>query len=612
MLGAVTAQWGSVGDPTGQALTGAAIFAGPITGYNGALISLTNIKAPNMGSGVLLYNFEVNHDNTAYLGTQDANGYSWAYHGGSGTTENVYGIDLASNNAGWACFIGPGNAATFDFGDLGGSSFGKGCYILANNATVSLGDVEGLQPPVVIAGQTSNFAIRNTSWLANPSSVPAVSMIQNSGVLEVDLGTVTATQYDYGIPLVQNAYHSTSISSGVTYGAKPIPNYGGQEQVDLHGVISQLSTFPVYDSTSAPLTGNVAMVGTTSIVNPSSSSGSQQIDVTYLLNGVATTTDEVAFFQTAIGGCTANCTFTTASVGTIPVTINGISGQTASLTDWYNYAGGTHEGFFSAGGQFTVYGGGNALSAPNGNVYAVGVNALGNGFSATGGTPGLTITDTSTGGSGVTLTTTAAATSTTCKAPAPITTGGMGWHGGASTAYTVTHTVTCAGGTDGAITETVAQGGGLTGSINEVINGSLNVAGATFTGAVTFSGGGLAHAIVFPDPNAGAVYTASQVLGTFFSPMAGTVPAGGAGTYNGVAATSFCNLSTAATASTTFTFADGGTSFGTVAFAASGTTGTFTISSAKAIASGDKITLTAPATADATAAGLNCSLVFAY
>ena len=142
--------------------------------------------------------------------------------------------------------------------------------------------------------------------------------------------------------------------------------------------------------------------------------------------------------------------------------------------------------------------------------------------------------------------------------------------------------------------------------------GAAALAGATFTGAVTFSGGGLAHAIVFPDPNAGAVYTASQVLSTFFSPMAGTVPAGGAGTYNGVAATSYCNLSTAATASTTFTFADGGTSFGTVVFAASGTTGTFTISSAKAIASGDKITLTAPATADATAAGLNCSLVFAY
>ncbi len=132
------------------------------------------------------------------------------------------------------------------------------------------------------------------------------------------------------------------------------------------------------------------------------------------------------------------------------------------------------------------------------------------------------------------------------------------------------------------------------------------------TGASSSPTGGFAHAIIFPDPNAGAVYTASQVLGTFYSPTAGTVPAGGAGTYNGVAATSYCNLSTAATASTTFTFADGGTSFGTVAFAASGTAGTFTISSATAITSGAGITLTAPATADTTAAGLNCSLVFAY
>ena len=84
------------------------------------------------------------------------------------------------------------------------------------------------------------------------------------------------------------------------------------------------------------------------------------------------------------------------------------------------------------------------------------------------------------------------------------------------------------------------------------------LAGIVHGTSFTFSGGGLAHAIVFPDPNAGAVYTASQVLGTFFSPMAGTVPAGGAGTYNAVAATSVCNLGTAATASTTFTFADNG------------------------------------------------------
>lgn len=141
--------------------------------------------------------------------------------------------------------------------------------------------------------------------------------------------------------------------------------------------------------------------------------------------------------------------------------------------------------------------------------------------------------------------------------------------------------------------------------------GVITVNGQTCTLGSTCTAGATAHAIVTSDM-ANVVYTASQIIGIFYAPVGGTVPASGTGTYNGIAATSFCKLATAATASTTFTFADNGTSFGTVAFAASGTTGTFTISSAKAIASGDKITLTAPATADATAAGLNCSLVFAY
>jgi hypothetical protein len=119
------------------------------------------------------------------------------------------------------------------------------------------------------------------------------------------------------------------------------------------------------------------------------------------------------------------------------------------------------------------------------------------------------------------------------------------------------------------------------------------------------------HAMVFLD-NSNTVYTASQVIFTLYPNGAGVVPSGGAGTYNGVAATSNCHLTTAATAITTFIFADNGSSFGTVAFAASGTTGTFTISSPKTVSSNDKITVTAPATADATAAGLICALTFAY
>jgi hypothetical protein len=121
----------------------------------------------------------------------------------------------------------------------------------------------------------------------------------------------------------------------------------------------------------------------------------------------------------------------------------------------------------------------------------------------------------------------------------------------------------------------------------------------------------LAHAIVFADLS-NTVYGASATVNLFNSPVAGTIPIGGAGTYNGVTATSKCTLTTAATASTTFMLKDGSTAIGTVAFAAAGTVGVINISAAYSVASGDVISITAPASADATAAGLNCSIVFGY
>lgn len=123
--------------------------------------------------------------------------------------------------------------------------------------------------------------------------------------------------------------------------------------------------------------------------------------------------------------------------------------------------------------------------------------------------------------------------------------------------------------------------------------------------------GANSHAIVFSDMT-NAAYSGSQVVGMLYPNVAGTIPSGGSGTYNGVAATSYCSLITAATASITFTFKDGATSIGTVVFASSGTSGTFTISSPYSVSSGDKITVNAPSSADATAAGLQCSLTFAY
>ena len=65
---------------------------------------------------------------------------------------------------------------------------------------------------------------------------------------------------------------------------------------------------------------------------------------------------------------------------------------------------------------------------------------------------------------------------------------------------------------------------------------------------------------------------------------------------------------TAATASTTFSVKKNGTSFATFAFAASGTSATFTAASATAFAAGDILTITAPATPDGTLADLAITL----
>ena len=120
-----------------------------------------------------------------------------------------------------------------------------------------------------------------------------------------------------------------------------------------------------------------------------------------------------------------------------------------------------------------------------------------------------------------------------------------------------------------------------------------------------------AHAIVFADLS-NSTYGTSAVVNLFNAPVAGSIPVAGTGIYNGVTATSKCTLMTAATASTTFTLKNGSTVFGTVVFAISGTVGTINISTQQAVASGDVVSIVAPATADSTAAGLNCSIVFAY
>ena len=64
----------------------------------------------------------------------------------------------------------------------------------------------------------------------------------------------------------------------------------------------------------------------------------------------------------------------------------------------------------------------------------------------------------------------------------------------------------------------------------------------------------------------------------------------------------------AATGSTTYTLAKNGTSIGTIAWAASGTVGTISVTASTSFAAGDILSLTGPATADATLANIAVTL----
>lgn len=92
----------------------------------------------------------------------------------------------------------------------------------------------------------------------------------------------------------------------------------------------------------------------------------------------------------------------------------------------------------------------------------------------------------------------------------------------------------------------------------------------------------------------------SQILLSLKVARACLFPAGASGSY------AFATI--AATGSTTFTFKKNGTSFATVVFAASGTTGTWTQASDATFAAGDILEIDGPATADATLANISFTL----
>lgn len=95
--------------------------------------------------------------------------------------------------------------------------------------------------------------------------------------------------------------------------------------------------------------------------------------------------------------------------------------------------------------------------------------------------------------------------------------------------------------------------------------------------------------------------SASAIIATFDAPRAFTLPAGLTG--------SRAVAGTAATASTTFTIKKNGSSIGSIVWGAAATVATFTFASAVSFAAGDVLTVTAPASPDATLANIGFTLV---
>jgi hypothetical protein len=92
----------------------------------------------------------------------------------------------------------------------------------------------------------------------------------------------------------------------------------------------------------------------------------------------------------------------------------------------------------------------------------------------------------------------------------------------------------------------------------------------------------------------------SQTLLRWIAPRAVTIPSGGTN--------SQCSCGTAATANTTLTIKQNGSSVGTILVSAAGTSGAFTVSSVVNLVAGDVLTITGPATADATLADIAVTL----
>ena len=174
---------------------------------------------------------------------------------------------------------------------------------------------------------------------------------------------------------------------------------------------------------------------------------------------------------------------------------------------------------------------------------------------------------------------------------------------GATLSGTTTNSGTISGGTVSGATLS-----GTTTNSGTISGGAVNPDTITSSGLITANGG---LNITTSGPFTGLPY---DIAGGISGPIAGSqyvlyfdavrevnIPANFSG--------SLASVLTAFTDAATYTIYHNGTSVGTISFAASGTSGTFSTSSAFTLAVGDNLTIQAPSTADATAANLAITIL---
>jgi hypothetical protein len=530
-----------------------------------ASTSATNASTSASSAGT----FATNAANSATLaenwailttGTVDGTNYSAKYWAEQ--------AQAASGTAGVASFNTRTGAVTFEASDISGvggallaspaftgnptaptATAGTNSTQLANTAfvTAAIGNIP--------AGVTSFNARTGAITLSSADVTTALGFAPaNSAILSLyaPLASPTLTG-DPTAPTATSGTNTTQIATTAFVQNAVSVVTGGLDYIGTWNASTNTPTITSGTGTKGQMY-KVSAAGTTTVDGNSSWNVGDLLtfDGTYWdkIDGQAT---EVISFNTRTGAITLSSTDVTTALGFTPANTTAIPTNTNQLTNG--------SGYITASSLSTY--------APIASPTFTGTVTIPSGASISGYAP-------------------LASPALTGSPTAPTATAGT-----STTQVATTSFVTSAISTQAAVTVTTAHGGtGLTtlGTANQVLQ--VN-SGAT---AAVWSSRPYDIALYIE-----GVTTASEVLLYFVATRAFTWPASLTGSY--------AKASVAATASTTFTILHNGSSVGSFAFAASGTTATFTFSSAITFALGDTIEITGPATPDTTLA--NIGITFA-